>query len=339
MNLRSTYLKTDDYECSTFGMQGFRSYMEDRLFCATNGEISIFSIFDGHCGDKAVQYVSAVIVEKLKLELLQYINSEESVIKNKVIEIYQDIDNELRANKIPGGTTANVLIMTREKYICINLGDSRCILGTSIQDDSLKKCDQSLEKCFDAALFFDEDYLDLVLNDDEPCNDEINTEPLFHPNSFYFHQKYKRTEGMKTIPLSVDHKPNNELQRIFNAGGIVRNNRACYKLQDIAMSRSFGDFNFKSDPNLKQDEQILTCIPDIVFRERSVNDDYVILATDGLWDVVSNNSALDYFRKKSQQGFGLKGITQELVNESIETLFSRDNVSIVVIKFLKKIDV
>ena len=105
------------------------------------------------------------------------------------------------------------------------------------------------------------------------------------------------------------------------------------------MSRSFGDFNFKSDPNLKQDEQILTCIPDIVFRERSVNDDYVILATDGLWDVVSNNSALDYFRKKSQQGFGLKGITQELVNESIETLFSRDNVSIVVIKFLKKIDV
>ena len=55
-------------------------------------------------------------------------------------------------------------------------------------------------------------------------------------------------------PLSYDHKPNLELERkrIENAGGSVQWKRVD---GDLAVSRAFGDFQYKTRPDLPPEEQ------------------------------------------------------------------------------------
>ena len=57
-----------------------------------------------------------------------------------------------------------------------------------------------------------------------------------------------------TKPLSYDHKPNLEMERkrIENAGGCVQWKRVD---GDLAVSRAFGDFQYKTRPDLPSHEQ------------------------------------------------------------------------------------
>lgn len=63
-------------------------------------------------------------------------------------------------------------------------------------------------------------------------------------------------------PLSEDHKPNNEEEskRIIAAGGHVEENRVNGSL---ALSRSFGDFEYKQNTSKSYKEQMVTCFPEI----------------------------------------------------------------------------
>eukprot|EP00983_Pelagomonas_calceolata_P000094 2846-Pelagomonas_calceolata.AAC.2 len=88
-------------------------------------------------------------------------------------------------------------------------------------------------------------------------------------------------------PLSVDHKPNSkeERQRIENAGGVVVWAGTWRVGGVLAVSRAFGDKPLK---------RYVIATPDI--REESLRDDdeFLILASDGLWDVISNQAAFTH---------------------------------------------
>ncbi len=98
------------------------------------------------------------------------------------------------------------------------------------------------------------------------------------------------------VPMSEDHKPNNpvELQRIKSAGGIVEWNRVD---GDLAVSRAFGDFQFKQRNDLPAEAQKVSPSPDIKIYDRNSNDEILILACDGLWDVMSNDEAVQLARE------------------------------------------
>ena len=80
------------------------------------------------------------------------------------------------------------------------------------------------------------------------------------------------TEVRSTIALSDDHKPSNEEEklRIEKAGGFVLFDRVN---GELAMSRAFGDFQYKSDTNLTLAEQLVLPIPDIAVHVRSSLDE------------------------------------------------------------------
>lgn len=61
----------------------------------------------------------------------------------------------------------------------------------------------------------------------------------------------------KALPLSFDHKPNNEEEsrRINAAGGWVEFNRVN---GNLALSRALGDFGFKRNLDKSPEEQIVT---------------------------------------------------------------------------------
>nr|BBD74746.1 protein phosphatase 2C 4 [Striga hermonthica] len=87
-----------------------------------------------------------------------------------------------------------------------------------------------------------------------------------------------------TIPLSVDHKPDrpDELNRIQEAGGRVIFWDGPRVLGMLAMSRAIGDNYLKP---------YVIPVPEVTVTERTVEDECLILASDGLWDVVSNETA------------------------------------------------
>jgi len=129
-------------------------------------------------------------------------------------------------------------------------------------------------------------------------------------------------------PLSDDHKPYNkgEKSRIDKAGGFVQWNRVD---GDLAVSRAFGDFGYKNRPDLPAKEQKVSCFPDITIHERTGEEEFLLLACDGLWDVMSNVEAIENIRNILTSGEKSAGkITEEMLDLSLEK-GSKDNISAV----------
>uniref|UniRef100_A0A1D1YM09 protein-serine/threonine phosphatase n=1 Tax=Anthurium amnicola TaxID=1678845 RepID=A0A1D1YM09_9ARAE len=97
--------------------------------------------------------------------------------------------------------------------------------------------------------------------------------------------------GKQPMPLSVDHKPDreDEYARIEAAGGKVIQWNGHRVFGVLAMSRSIGDRYLK--PWIIPEPEV-TCIP------RMKEDECLILASDGLWDVMSNEEACDAARRR-----------------------------------------
>lgn len=55
---------------------------------------------------------------------------------------------------------------------------------------------------------------------------------------------------------------------------------------NLALSRAFGDFQYKDEPKLGVEKQAVTCDPEIIEILRSKKDEYIMLACDGIWDCV-----------------------------------------------------
>ncbi|CAL0317665.1 unnamed protein product [Lupinus luteus] len=98
------------------------------------------------------------------------------------------------------------------------------------------------------------------------------------------------------IPLSSDHKPDrpDELVRVEAAGGRVIYWDGARVLGVLAMSRAIGDNYLKP---------YVISEPEVTVTERCDEDECLILASDGLWDVVSNDTACGVVRTclKAQQ--------------------------------------
>lgn len=118
----------------------------------------------------------------------------------------------------------------------------------------------------------------------------------------------------EALRLTEDHKPNlpRERKRVESIGGRVDFARCWRVIVDpgdgrpasgLAVSRSFGD------PDFKEPLHLVTATPDVI-RERLVpGDDFVILASDGLWDVLSDSEACTVVRRHLQQSGAPRQIT------------------------------
>ncbi|XP_074293030.1 putative protein phosphatase 2C 59 [Silene latifolia] len=133
------------------------------------------------------------------------------------------------------------------------------------------------------------------------------------------------------IAVSRDHKPDesDERQRIEDAGGFVMwagNERAWRVGGVLAVSRAFGDKLLK---------QYVVADPEIQVRvdvtEEKVHSslEFVILASDGLWDVVTNEEAVAMVKPMEDAEEAAKKLMQEAYQRG-----SADNITCVVVCFL-----
>ncbi|GLT97933.1 hypothetical protein SLE2022_154740 [Rubroshorea leprosula] len=125
----------------------------------------------------------------------------------------------------------------------------------------------------------------------------------------------------QAIQMSTDHEPNTERGSIENRGGFVSNmpGDVARVNGQLAVSRAFGDKNLKS--HLRSD-------PDMRSSEINLDTDILILASDGLWKVLSNQEAVDIARKIKDPQRAAKQLIAEALNRD-----SKDDISCIVVRF------
>ncbi|XP_058843955.1 protein phosphatase 1A isoform X1 [Acipenser ruthenus] len=130
--------------------------------------------------------------------------------------------------------------------------------------------------------------------------------------------------------FTQDHKPSNPLEkeRIQNAGGSVMIQRVNGSL---AVSRALGDFDYKCVHGKGPTEQLVSPEPEVYEIERSeLEDQFIILACDGIWDVMANEELCDFVRSRLEVTDDLEKVCNEIVDTCLYK-GSRDNMSVVLI--------
>ena len=272
---------------------------------------NIFGVLDGHGDDGhfVSQFVSRFVVHKIKNHPLIKKLDEPKKIYNQLISngyeiianIYLDADVQIQKEKFNvtrSGTTIVLVIQLEEHIICANTGDSRAI---AIYDDN----------------YDDKDNL----------------------------------VSSKIFPLSFDCKPNlpSEMKRIIQCGGVVEKAeysddeeeeeededplpyRVWAKGEDypgLAMSRSIGDMDAKKVGVIPN--------PQIVEYKIDYFSKYILLASDGIWEFISNEEAMSVGNKYYLRN-DPKGLCHELTQKAIKLWEKKDvvidDITIIVVFF------
>ena len=181
----------------------------------------------------------------------------------------------ITAQQLESGTTANVIAITPDKIICANAGDSRAALYT----------------------------------------------------------------GNKAIALSIDHKPQNpiEKQRISKTGVPIIQGR----VNGLNLTRSIGDFGHKNVAGLQFNKQPIICVPQVKQFDRSKQDKFIILGCDGIWQKYEDDHVklTEHFNKELETKSGNDALKdffdQNIATTMGNTPYGKDNMTAILIEFLE----
>lgn len=190
-------------------------------------------------------------------------------------------------------------IITPSHIICANVGDSRCVVGTSDRK----------------AISLSEDHKPSLKDEKKRILAAGNINILI-PD--------------KNISLTVNYRCTVDIS-LSTAGGTVSMDRVN---GELAMSRALGDYQYKMNVNLDDDKQMVSCYPDIATHVRSSVDHLLVLACDGVWDVMSNVDSLNFLQDIVLEED--KEISSAAMADAlIELAFgagSTDNISAIIVK-------
>ncbi|PON86180.1 Protein phosphatase [Trema orientale] len=120
--------------------------------------------------------------------------------------------------------------------------------------------------------------------------------------------------GIKAVQLTTDLKPGlpSEADRIRSCNGRVlalKNEphiqRVWLPHEDapgLAMSRAFGDFLLK--------DYGIIAVPDVSYRRLTPKDQFIVLATDGVWDVLSNDEVASIVWKAKSEEVAARAVVE-----------------------------
>ncbi|GMH90914.1 hypothetical protein TrVE_jg6117 [Triparma verrucosa] len=130
------------------------------------------------------------------------------------------------------------------------------------------------------------------------------------------------SRGGTAIPLTRDHRLSraDERARVEKAGGKVKSNRVNGVL---AVTRSFGDVAHKG---------AIDAVPEVKTEIITDRDEFLLMATDGLWDVMESQQAVNFVRTCLNRHHKVKLAVKEIVREALK-MGSIDNVSAVIVMF------
>lgn len=115
------------------------------------------------------------------------------------------------------------------------------------------------------------------------------------------------------VDLSRDHKPSDALEqeRILSGGGFVtqphQTDGVHRVMGRLSLSRALGDWELK--PWVSSE-------PDVTVHERADGDRFVVIASDGVWDVMTSREVAHLLTRAFEQGMRPKAALHKLLAES-----------------------
>eukprot|EP00669_Euglena_mutabilis_P006949 TRINITY_DN2392_c0_g1_i1.p1 TRINITY_DN2392_c0_g1~~TRINITY_DN2392_c0_g1_i1.p1 ORF type:complete len:358 (-),score=37.62 TRINITY_DN2392_c0_g1_i1:259-1332(-) len=160
--------------------------------------------------------------------------------------------------------------------------------------------------------------------------------------------------GGKAVDLTRDHKPTNEAekQRIESLGGEVVYNSGAWRVNGVlTVSRAIG--------SVRSCQKYLSCVPDIITHKLQPTDQFAVIASDGLWNVMSSEEVVDFVVEAKAEidaagdvmgreegamdadeeeeddsgSMTYQLIADGLVSHAIDDLKSDDNVTVIIVFF------
>ncbi|XP_010520961.1 PREDICTED: protein phosphatase 2C 57 isoform X2 [Tarenaya hassleriana] len=280
-------------------LQGPREEMEDAIVIRSDGldGFSFAAVFDGHAGSSSVRFLSE--------------------------ELYKECVGQLQGGSLLSG------------------GDFTAIKEALLK--AFENVDQNLLKWLEA-------------NGEEDESGSTAT-VLFIRNgiSFISHigdSCVVLSRSGQAEELIDSHRPFGsskaslqEIRRIREAGGWIVNGRIC---GDIAVSRAFGDIRFKTKKyemlqkgveegrwsekfvsRIRFKGDLVIATPEIYQVPLASDVEFVVLASDGLWDYMNSSDVVKYVRDQLRKHGNVQLACEALAQAALDQR-SQDNISIII---------
>ncbi|XP_061373832.1 probable protein phosphatase 2C 27 [Gastrolobium bilobum] len=135
----------------------------------------------------------------------------------------------------------------------------------------------------------------------------------------------------RVIDMSQDHKPNctKERMRIESLGGFIDDG---YLNGQLGVTRALGDWHLEGMKEMSERGGPLSAEPEFKLITLTKEDEFLIIASDGIWDVFSSQNAVDFARRRLQEHNDEKKCCKEMVQEAIKR-GSTDNLTVLMVCF------
>jgi len=295
--------------------QGNKDMQEDRYMINIEIEspeghkVAGFCVLDGHSGSLCVEHVE----EKLGPNIQQCLSTKDKLSEETLIQA---------VNEACVLTDDDFLKKARQQEV---LDGSTMLLALVYQEDSRPGSERAPGSCR------------LLVANIGDCRAVLCTARQL-PGS---------TGGLMALPLSVDHKPNreDETARIEAKGGVVdfqgvwrvftpgSSNFGGQTIQrwGLAVSRSFGDLLLKEPERYDcvgvTPGGLVTAVPEIQVMYLSPSEDrFLVLACDGIWDVLSSEEAVSVCAEQENPKLAAQSLLKRTFSSN-----SDDNLTAVVL--------
>ncbi|KAI4329415.1 hypothetical protein L6164_021681 [Bauhinia variegata] len=137
--------------------------------------------------------------------------------------------------------------------------------------------------------------------------------------------------------LSKDHKPDLEVEkdRILRAGGFIQVGRVNGSLN---LARAIGDMEFKQNKFLPAEKQIVTADPDITSVELCDEDEFLVIACDGIWDCMSSQQLVELVHEQLKTENKLSVVCEKVFDRCLAPTAGGegcDNMTMILIQFTR----
>nr|AUI41107.1 TAP38 [Haematococcus lacustris] len=286
---------TSPYEFGFKAEQGLREGMEDEVVVAwdSTGGYLYAGCYDGHGGPAAASWLKTELHAAVHTALQQHGHTTEALtaaFTEADAALLQHLEELGGEQLAQAGSTATVAVVSPNRVMVANVGDSQAFL----------------------------------MRKGVPV-------PLITPHRVY--GSGPEVEG--------------EVKRIKATGGWVYDGRVC---NILAVSRAFGDWEFKgkglvqlleagiqrgywpaafaAKQSFLSDPVVVT--PATLDTHLTKEDEFLVVSTDGLWDVMPPRDAMQWARKELLKGARPTQVAESLVDLALKRHTS-DNTSVVVI--------
>jgi pyruvate dehydrogenase phosphatase len=301
---------------ASFGTHQYvaNKFIEDRVLVQPFNRFQYYLVLDGHGGPQAAEYMTRELPRLFSSLMSNPGSTMSHAMRSSFLEADSNWYSLVRPAYDAGFTGP---IKVGACAVCVAVSDTEIVVG------SVGDCKCVLAKTSGS-------YTDLNIQRNANLESEHKRLQALHPGE----EDVVRCRRAWTEEVGGS-------KRFFSSKPVTRYS-GCYVKGRLQPTKSFGDFHLKHssvvvdpergrpflDPNSPKSYPYIDADPDITVTRRTPTDDFLIIATDGLWDQFESHEAVELVRAFFKSGMSSDEAARELVKAALENAALNHNTTV-----------